>query len=175
MITAAATCAIRITSLTNYSIRSRRIFQYTGNYSTIAAVMNLRYASLAALVATSSAWVSPASVSMERLIRHGARQQQHRPLLNRPFATCTKTETALGSALAAPSSSGATSGRPIAMGSIVNVFRGGLVAVRIDDDLSKVAISLEVNIPEVVDPSESVPEEMKSKKSSSDDLGESSF
>jgi len=57
------------------------------------------------------------------------------------------------------------------MGSIVDVFRGGLVAVRIDDDLSKVAISLEVNIPEVVDPSESVPDEIKSKKSSSEDLG----
>ena len=57
------------------------------------------------------------------------------------------------------------------MGSIVDVFRGGLVAVRIDDDLSKVAISLEVNIPEVVDPSESVPDELKSKKSSSEDLG----
>ena len=45
------------------------------------------------------------------------------------------------------------------------------MAVRIDDDLSKVAISLEVNIPEVVDPSESVPDEIKSKKSSSEDLG----
>ena len=75
--------------------------------------------------------------------------------------------------LAAPSSSDATSdaGLPIAMGSIVNIFRGGLVAVRIDDDLSSVAISLEVNIPEVVDPSQSVPEELKSNKSSSDALG----
>jgi len=57
------------------------------------------------------------------------------------------------------------------MGSIVNIFRGGLVAVRIGDDLSSVAISLEVNIPEVVDPSQSVPDELKSNKSSSDALG----
>lgn len=45
------------------------------------------------------------------------------------------------------------------------------MAARIDDDLSKVGISLEVNIPEVVDPSDSVPDELKSKKSSSNDFG----
>ena len=88
-----------------------------------------------------------------------------------------RAKAVLSSALAAPSSasSDATSGRPIAMGSIVNVYRGGLVAARIDDDLSKVAILLEVNIPEVVDPSESVPDELKSKKASAGDLGTSSF
>ena len=54
----------------------------------------------------------------------------------------------------------------------MNVFRGGLVAVLIDDDLSKVKVSLEVDIPEVVDPSGSVPDEMKkSKKTPSDDIG----
>ena len=54
----------------------------------------------------------------------------------------------------------------------MNAFRGGLVAVRIDDDLSVVDISLKVDVPEVVDPSDSVPDELKSKKSSKDnDLG----
>ena len=46
------------------------------------------------------------------------------------------------------------------------------MAVRIDDDLSAVDISFEVNLPEVVDPSESVPDELKSnKKSKEDGLG----
>jgi len=45
------------------------------------------------------------------------------------------------------------------------------VAVRIDDDLSEVNISLKVDMPEVVDPSESVPDELKSKKPKADDLG----
>jgi hypothetical protein len=192
MITAAAATAIRITrlsskningnsaSLTNKYIRSQRILQYTNNYNTISSTMNLRYASFSALVATSSAWLSPASISMKRPICQSTRQhdRQHLPLI-RPFTNSmtTKTATALDATQrAAPSSSSpdATLGQPIAMGSIVNVFRGGLVAVLIDDDLSKVAISLEVNIPEVVDPSGSVPDEMKkSKKSSSDHLGAS--
>ena len=48
------------------------------------------------------------------------------------------------------------------------------MAVLIDDDLSKVKVSLEVNIPEVVDPSGSVPDEMKkSKTTPSDDIGAS--
>jgi len=48
------------------------------------------------------------------------------------------------------------------------------VAVLIDDDLSKVKVSLEVDIPEVVDPSGSVPDEMKkSKKTPSDDIDSS--
>ena len=184
MIVASAASAIRITRLScknyincspaplwNESKRSRQILQDTKKYNATTQVMNLRFVSFAALAATSSAWISPAPISTKRSIRHCARKQ-HTPLSIRPFTKST-TKTALGSALAAPSSSSsdATSGRPIAMGSIVNVFRGGLVAVRIDDDLSKVAISLEVNIPEVVDPSESVPDELKSKKSSSDDLG----
>lgn len=131
--------------------------------------MNLRYASFATLAVTSSAWLSP--VSTKRSIRHDAKLQQQKPSLLRPFTKCTTKKTTLNSALAASSSSDATSGRPIAMGSIVNAFRGGLAAVRIDDDLSKVAISLEVDMPEVVDPSESVPDELKPKKSSSDNLG----
>lgn len=187
MIVASAASAIRITRLScknyincspaplwNESKRSRQIVQDTKKYNATTQVMNLRFASFAALAATSSAWISPAPISTKQSIRHCARKQ-HTPLSIRPFTKSATTKTALGSALAAPSSSSsdATSGRPIAMGSIVNVFRGGLVAVRIDDDLSKVAISLEVNIPEVVDPSESVPDELKSKKSSSDDLGTS--
>ncbi len=49
------------------------------------------------------------------------------------------------------------------------------MAVRIDDDLSEVNISLKVDMPEVVDPSESVPDELKSKKPKADDLGMSYF
>jgi len=175
MITAAANIAIRITRLsckninrkhpflTNKHIRSRPI-------NAITAAMNLRYASFSTLVATSSAWLSPASVSMKRSIRHDTRQQQA-PSLLRSFTKSMTTKTALGSAAPSSSSSDATAGIPIAMGSIVNVFRGGLVAVLIDDDLSTVDISLEVNIPEVVDPSESVPDEMKPKKAQSENLG----
>eukprot|EP00535_Pseudo-nitzschia_heimii_P001541 CAMPEP_0197186164 /NCGR_PEP_ID=MMETSP1423-20130617/13338_1 /TAXON_ID=476441 /ORGANISM="Pseudo-nitzschia heimii, Strain UNC1101" /LENGTH=682 /DNA_ID=CAMNT_0042637393 /DNA_START=162 /DNA_END=2210 /DNA_ORIENTATION=- len=134
--------------------------------------MNLRYASFASVVATSSAWGFSTSASMNRCIREDMIQQRA-PSLVRPYTKSLATKTVLCSALAAPSSSSsdATTGRPIAMGSIVNAYRGGLVAARIDDDLSKVAISLEVNVPEVVDPSDSVPDEMKSKKSSADDLG----
>ena len=165
---------IKPATLTNRSKQSLRIFQFTNNYNTKTAVMNHRFASFAALVATSSAWTSPTSISMRRSIRHSTIQQHH-PTSVRSFANTMATKTALGSALAAPassSSSDATSGRPIATGSIVNAFRGGLVAVRIDDDLSVVDISLKVDVPEVVDPSDSVPDELKSKKSSKDnDLG----
>ncbi|VEU39819.1 unnamed protein product [Pseudo-nitzschia multistriata] len=137
--------------------------------------MNLRYhATLgAALVATSSAWTSPSLLSMKRSVHHGINREQPF-LIHRGFSTgngVSTTTTSLASALAAPSSSDAnTAGQPVATGSIVNVFRGGLVAARIiDDDLSKVNVSLEVDIPEVVDPSLSVPDEMKSKKKSSED------
>eukprot|EP00533_Pseudo-nitzschia_delicatissima_P006660 CAMPEP_0116080956 /NCGR_PEP_ID=MMETSP0327-20121206/1947_1 /TAXON_ID=44447 /ORGANISM="Pseudo-nitzschia delicatissima, Strain B596" /LENGTH=685 /DNA_ID=CAMNT_0003571673 /DNA_START=231 /DNA_END=2288 /DNA_ORIENTATION=- len=137
--------------------------------------MNLKFVSFAALAATSSAWSPTASISQKRSIHHST-QHQHRRSPFLPYANTITTTTALGSALAAPSSSSssssdATSGKPIAMGSIVNVFRGGLVAVRIDDDLSEVNISLKVDMPEVVDPSESVPDELKSKKPKADDLG----
>lgn len=124
---------------------------------------------------TASAWLSPASVSvpMKRSVYNGIATPGKQP--GQPFSPIRRfasTKTALASALAAPSSSDAIAGRPIAVGSIVSVCRGGLVAVRIvEDNLSKVAISLEVDIPEVVDPSESVPEEMKSKKKSSDAAG----
>ena len=154
--------------------------------------MNLRQATFAALVATSSAWLSPASTSTKRSIHHGPRrihqqQQQQRQRskgtiigsssLLRQFTNSMTTKTALQSAVAAPSSSSsdATAGRPIAMGSIVNVFRGGLVAVRVDDDLAKVALSLQVDLPEVVDPSQSVPDEMKSTKSKSNTLGTKAY
>ena len=80
------------------------------------------------------------------------------------------TKTALGSAVSSSSDATATAGRPIAKGSIVSVFRGGLVAVRVDDDLLKVDISLQVDIPEVLDPSQSLPDEMKSTKSTSNTL-----
>ena len=158
--------------LANKSEIPFRIFESTNNNYTKKkpAGMNLRFASFAALVATSSAW-SPPSVSMRRsILQNSPRRQQNRQqqssLQVRQFSNTMATRTALGSALAAPD---ATSGKPIAMGSIVNVFKGGLVAVRIDDDLSAVNISLEVNLPEVVDPSESVPDELKSKKQSKDD------
>ncbi len=161
-------------TLTNISKYPLQILQQAKNYKNKTAVMNLRFASFAALAATSSAWSPASSISMTRPI-HQNTQHRHRRSPIHPYAnTMTTTTTALGSALAAPSSSSssdATSGRPIAMGSIVNIFRGGLVAVKIDDDLSAVNISLEVNIPEVMDPSESVPDELKSKKSKDDDLG----
>jgi len=179
IIAATAAIATRITRLscnninryptcqTNKSILSRRFLQYTNNtnYKTTAVSMYLRYTSFTALVASSSAWLSPASVSMKRSICYGTRQQ-HTPLPIRPFTKSMTTKTALGLAWTEPSPSDAIPGQPIAMGSIVNVFRGGLVAVLIDDDLSEVSVSLEVDIPEVIDPSESVPDEMKSKKSS---------
>eukprot|EP00536_Pseudo-nitzschia_multiseries_P002829 jgi/Psemu1/322729/estExt_fgenesh1_pg.C_390035 len=142
--------------------------------------MNIRCTTLGALVATSSAWMYPASVSvtMKRAADNNlARGQQHAQSFSvRRFGSSSSsspaTKTALASALAAPSSLDATAGMPIATGSIVNAFRGGLVAARInEDDLSKVAISLEVNIPEVVDPSKSVPDEMKGNNKSSRALG----
>jgi F0F1-type ATP synthase alpha subunit len=134
--------------------------------NTTFETMNLRCAAFGALVATSSAWISPASVSMKRSFHQGVTTQTEQQARTHKFST--RQKTTLCSAVEAPSSSDATAGRPIAMGSIVNVFRGGLVAARIDDDLSKVKISLEVSVPDIVDPSQSVPDEIKSKNSEND-------
>eukprot|EP00537_Pseudo-nitzschia_pungens_P004002 CAMPEP_0172370456 /NCGR_PEP_ID=MMETSP1060-20121228/37750_1 /TAXON_ID=37318 /ORGANISM="Pseudo-nitzschia pungens, Strain cf. cingulata" /LENGTH=686 /DNA_ID=CAMNT_0013095727 /DNA_START=274 /DNA_END=2334 /DNA_ORIENTATION=+ len=135
--------------------------------------MNLMCTALGALVATSSAWLSPVSVSMKRFVHSSIARGKHAQSFPiRRYTSSSATKTALASALAAPSTPDATAGQPVATGSIVNVFRGGLVAARIiEDELSKVDISLEVNIPEVVDPSKSVPDEMKSNKKSSDAPG----
>lgn len=61
-------------------------------------------------------------------------------------------------------------GRPIAKGSIVNTFRSGLVAVRIDDDLTNIAAKTDYNVgdlPEVVDTTQSLPNVTKAVKSTS--------
>lgn len=144
-----------------YSQQSTQSVHFHNNIA--FETMNLRCAALGALVATSSAWISPASVSMKRSFHQGVTTQTAQQSQTHQFST--RQKTALCSAVEAPSSSDATAGRPIAMGSIVNVFRGGLVAARIDDDLSKVKISLEVSVPDIVDPSQSVPDEIKSKNS----------
>jgi hypothetical protein len=62
-------------------------------------------------------------------------------------------------------------GKPIAKGSIVSSFQGGLVAVRVDDDLTNDQQEEEQQ-PEIIDTTKSLPKSAASKKkSSSNTLG----
>ena len=139
--------------------------------------MLFRSATLSALVVTSSAWLPPPSLSTKRFIDIGPKEEQLNvkrniicPSIFRQLARSSNTVTMttirnLRSAVAAediepPSSvvidAVASTGHPIAKGSIVNTFRGGLVAAKIDDDLTKVMLKSNNgdDLPGVVDTKE---------------------
>ena len=116
--------------------------------------LNLKHAMFATFVGTSSSWISPIPLSNERSVqnyrgqfstrRHQqqSQQQQQQHSATQSFAMVTEN------AETPPSSSGSdvgnqrnnAAGQPIAKGSIINTFRGGLVTARIDDSLNSEAL-----------------------------------
>ena len=117
--------------------------------------LNLKHAMFATFVGTSSSWISPIPLSNERSVqnyrgqfstrRHqqqSQQQQQQQQSATQSLAMVTEN------AETPPSSSGSdvgnqrnnAAGQPIAKGSIINTFRGGLVTARIDDSLNSEAL-----------------------------------
>ena len=154
--------------------------------------LNLKHATFATLFATSSAWLSPTSVSKRSIYHHHrdpflrrGRHQRQQLAIGTTTGTGTyplhhhKTKTTMEPKITTLQSAVSSTidsecegdvGRPIAKGSIVNTFRSGLVAVRIDDDLTNIATKNDYNVgdlPEVVDTTLSLPNVTKAVKSTS--------
>jgi len=141
-------------------------------------IMNLNFfhAAFATLFATSSAWLSPASVS-KRFIQQlaigttadtGSYFLRHHNTKTTMEPKITTLQSAVSSTI--DNECEGAFGRPIAKGSIVNTFRSGLVAVRIDDDLTNIAAKIDYDVgdlPEVVDTTQSLPNVTKAVKSTS--------
>ena len=182
-----------ITSVASHS-RIRPITTYrTLTQSVVMKFHSMAWATAALSFAGSpsltAAWVPP-SLSVSR------RQQQRRQHLHsqslvpsennnsRLFQRRTRFRSArsLSSAVAAehaveaqqqddnqPQQQQEAQGKPIAKGSIVTTFRGGLVAARVDDEL---IVETTSNEPEIIDTTQSLPEDTKqAAKSSANTLG----
>ena len=115
--------------------------------------MNLKYAAFAgALAQSSSAWMHRPIPGAVCRIRSETADLSFRSMSTFTLQSAATTEEADTAAPLLPG------GKPIAEGSVVSAFRGGLVAVRIEDEIME-----EVDdTPDIVDTTNSLPKNAKS-------------
>jgi hypothetical protein len=116
--------------------------------------MKLRFTSLAAVLAGSSAWLQAPLTN--RAVSRGAIQHASPKLTVRLMSDSALRSTVVPEEVGTTSALTPT-GKPIAEGSVVSFFRGGLVAVRLNDD----EVDLPGQSPEVVQTTNSLPDKPK--------------
>lgn len=121
----------------------------------IYSTMKLRYTTLAAALATSSAWVQAPFVNSD--LSRGVIQHQFSKLTVRQMSDSSALKSTAVPEEVLPTASLTPTGKTIAEGAVVSFFRGGLAAVRVnDDDFTEPSQS-----PEVLDTTKSLPKELK--------------
>lgn len=118
-------------------------------------IMKLRYTALAAVVASSSAWLPPPNLARPRAVRHAPSSKTGvRSMGDFVLQSTVAPEEVERTYALTPT------GNPIAEGNVVSAFRGGLVAVKVDEEDINLSSATS---PEVVDMTNSLPKAEKSK------------
>jgi hypothetical protein len=114
--------------------------------------MNLRFSTLASALVSTSAWVTTTDTHLSAT-GSKAYQLSSSARLTRQFLSSVALHSTVTPQEDVTSPALVPEGKPIADGFVVSSFKGGLVAVRVDDDITEVLSKS----PEVLDTTNSFP------------------
>ena len=115
--------------------------------------MNLRFASVVSVLATSSAWIPPSNTLSIKTCQPPSLSF---PRSRASYSDFSRKSTAIPEEVASPALS--PQGKPVADGHVVSAFKGGFIAIRVDDDIAQLLTSS----PEIVDTTKKILKESKS-------------